>query len=249
MPPDLPNEQELTLKKRARRRLVGAVALVLLMVIVLPQILQDRAVLAQQEPIKITMPEVANVTPQPVVKNSVTEVPVNPQPVQQQAAPAPTDVALEGQVLKDSALKDRTPEDKAAPDSDVKAPVVEHNAVEHNVVKDAANKKAEPIAAAVVDKKIEAKAVETTKPETPPPAKQKESFTVQVGVYSDAANVKRLQEQLKQAGFSTHTEKVKTSKGESLRLKAGNFSSRQDASVALAKIKEIGLSGMVTGND
>jgi len=244
MPPDLPNEQELTLKKRARRRLVGAVALVLLMVIVLPQILQDRAVLAQQEPIKITMPEVANVTPQPVVKNSVTEVSVNPQPVQQQAAPAPTDVALEGQVLKDSALKDRTPENKAAPDSDVKAPVVEHN-----VVKDAANKKAEPIAAAVVDKKIEAKAVETTKPETPPPAKQKESFTVQVGVYSDAANVKRLQEQLKQAGFSTHTEKVKTSKGESLRLKAGNFSSRQDASVALAKIKEIGLSGMVTGND
>ncbi len=239
MPPDLPNEQELTLKKRARRRLVGAVALVLLMVIVLPQILQDRAVLAQQEPIKITMPEVANVTPQPVVKNSVTEVPVNPQPVQQQAAPAPTDVAIE-----DHVLKDRTPEEKAVPDSNVKAPVVEHN-----VVKDTANKKAEPIPAAVVDKKIEAKAVETTKPETSPPAKQKESFTVQVGVYSDAANVKRLQEQLKQAGFSTHTEKVKTSKGESLRLKAGNFSSRQDASVALARIKEIGLSGMVTASD
>ena len=48
-------------------------------------------------------------------------------------------------------------------------------------------------------------------------------------VYSNAANVKRLQDQLKQAGFTTHTEKVATSGGESLRLKAGSFSSRQDA--------------------
>lgn len=229
MPPDLPNEQELTLKKRARRRLVGAVALVLLMVIVLPQILQDRAVLAQQEPIKITMPQVANVAPQSAVENSVTEIPVNPQPVQQQSAPVVSGMASEN---------------KALPDSDVKEPVAERNSV-----KDAANKKTEPTLVAVVDKKIETKAVETTKPETKNPAKEKESFTVQVGVYSDAANVKRLQEQLKQAGFSTHTEKVKTSKGESLRLKAGNFSSRQDASVALAKIKEMGLSGIVIGND
>ena len=54
MPPVLANDQELALKKRARRRLVGAVALVLLMVIVLPMILKDRAALAPQEAIKIT---------------------------------------------------------------------------------------------------------------------------------------------------------------------------------------------------
>jgi DedD protein len=229
MPPDLPNEQELTLKKRARRRLVGAVALVLLMVIVLPQILQDRAVSAQQEPIKITMPELANVTPESTVKMSVTEMPVNPQPVQQQSA---------------SEVSAMVPENKVLSDMNVNEPVVERNAGT-----DVVNKKSEPPPVAVVDKKIEAKALETTKLETKTPAKQKESFTVQVGVYSDAANVKRLQDQLKQAGFSTHTEKVKTPKGESLRLKAGNFSSRQDASVALAKIKEIGLSGIVIGNE
>lgn len=57
MPPDLPNEQELILKKRARRRLVGAIALVLLMIIILPGILQDKAALAPQESIKITMSE------------------------------------------------------------------------------------------------------------------------------------------------------------------------------------------------
>ena len=229
MPPDLPNEQELTLKKRARRRLVGAVALVLLMVIVLPQILQDRAVSGQQEPIKITMPELANVTAESAVKMSVTEMPVNPQPVQQQS------VSLESAMV---------PENKALSDTDVNEPVAERNAVA-----DAINKKSEPTSVAVVDKKIEAKAVESIQPETKKPVKEKESFTVQVGVYSDATNVKRLQEQLKQAGFSTHTEKVKTPKGESLRLKAGNFSSHQDASAALAKIKEIGLSGIVIGNE
>ncbi|MEK9940786.1 MAG: sporulation protein, partial [Methylotenera sp.] len=60
MPPDSQNEQELMLKKRARRRLVGAIALVLLMIILLPQVLQDRAVLAQQAPIKIVMQDVVN---------------------------------------------------------------------------------------------------------------------------------------------------------------------------------------------
>ena len=72
---------------------------------------------------------------------------------------------------------------------------------------------------------------------------------MQVGVYSDAANVKRLQDQLKQAGFTTSTEKVTTPKGEGLRLKAGKFSSRQDAMNALNKIREIGLPGIVITND
>jgi DedD protein len=225
MPPDLPNEPELTLKKRARRRLVGAVALVLLMVIILPQILQDRAVLAQQEPIKITMPEVANITPEPAVKNSIAELPVNPQPVEQQQA-----------VL--------APESKPAYDSESSEPFADHAAL-----KDVANKKNEPLPIVTDHKTVDAPVSQAVKPETKIPAKQKESFTVQVGVYSDAANVKRLQEQLKQAGFSTHTEKIKTPKGESLRLKAGNFSSRQDASAALVKIKEIGLPGIVIGNE
>lgn len=81
------------------------------------------------------------------------------------------------------------------------------------------------------------------------PVTSEESFTVQVGVYSDAANVNRLQQQLKQAGFATRTEKVETPKGESLRLKAGNFNSRQEAVAALVKIKEIGLSGIVISNE
>jgi len=55
MPPDTDHDQELSLKKRARRRLVGAIGLVLLMVGVLPMVLQDRASLTPSAAIKITM--------------------------------------------------------------------------------------------------------------------------------------------------------------------------------------------------
>ena len=50
-------DQELNLKKRARRRLVGAIALVLLMIIVLPMILKDRAATSPQDKITISLPD------------------------------------------------------------------------------------------------------------------------------------------------------------------------------------------------
>lgn len=225
MPPDLPNEQELTLKKRARRRLVGAIALVLLMVIILPQVLQDRALLAQQEPIKITMPELANTPVETVVNNPVITNTVS----QQQEA---ENIAV---VTPQSAVE--TASDNQV--SDAEKPLTEPEAI-----KKTENK---PVKAAEI--KVAVKTPETSKNQIQAPIKPQESFTVQVGVYSDADNVKRLQEQLKQAGFSTHTEKVKTPKGDSLRLKAGNFNSRQDAVVALDRIKALGLPGIVVGNE
>ena len=76
MAADSPNNLELALKKRARRRLVGAFALVLFMVIILPMVLQDRAALAPQEAIKISMPDdVANQQAGSVKSNIVAAVP------------------------------------------------------------------------------------------------------------------------------------------------------------------------------
>jgi DedD protein len=225
MPPDLPNEQELILKKRARRRLVGAIALVLLMIIILPQVLQDRALLAQQEPIKITMP--------------VVTYPVSQEPLSEEAA---------GDEQRNTVAivsDDKVPE--------FKEPVTEPIAIktpENKPTKDVDNKNQMTAATAPqAEKKVAVKIPEASKAPSQVAIKPQESFTVQVGVYSDIDNVKRLQEQLKQAGFSTHTEKVKTPKGDSLRLKAGNFNSREDAVAALAKIKAIGLSGIVIGNE
>lgn len=209
MPPDSPSEQELMLKKRARRRLVGAVALVLLMIILLPQVLQDRAVLAQQDKVIITMPEPAN-TQQNQAEHSVAEASIGVVDDEPKAAAAT-------KVLAD-------------PAPNVNEAVASDNISAQNL-KDIENKSfASPVQATVA-------------------SKSKELFTIQVGVYSDAANVKRLQDQLKQAGFSSKTEKINTAKGESIRLKTGAYNSRQDAMTALEKIKEIGMSGIVVSQE
>jgi DedD protein len=209
MPPDSPSEQELMLKKRARRRLVGAVALVLLMIILLPQVLQDRAVLAQQDKVIITMPEPAN-TQQNQAEHSVAEASIG--------------------VVDDEPKNAVATKVLADPAPNVNEAVASDNISAQNP-KDIENKSvASPVQATVA-------------------SKSKELFTIQVGVYSDAANVKRLQDQLKQAGFSSKTEKINTAKGESIRLKTGAYNSRQDAMTALEKIKEIGMSGIVVSQE
>ena len=244
MPPELPNEQELTLKKRARRRLVGAIALVLLMVIVLPQVLQDRALLAQQEAIKITMPEAA----------TENQAKVN-------AAISPVDMA-DTQSSSNNAVPiadNQQAEPDAAPEPVIEKPAIakvpETKKIEMKANPEPAVEKTAPVKVVEVKKPqapamvAEAEKSSPVAPEVKGVQKSSETFAVQVGVYSDMANVKRLQDQLKQAGFTTHTEKIKTPKGESVRLKAGSYASRQEAVTALAKMKEIGLSGIVVGNE
>lgn len=60
---------ELNLKKKARRRLVGAIALVILMIIVLPLLLEDRSAVVSHEDVKISIqndpPPVAEAAPTP----------------------------------------------------------------------------------------------------------------------------------------------------------------------------------------
>ena len=262
---DLQVDQALVLKKRARRRLVGAVALVLLMIIILPQILQDRSALSKPEPIKITMPEV-----QHEQTSASTEPVANSQPVTEPAVVAPQDAA-------ETELIDTPNVENVAAIQEAEAKELERKkalakATEANA---AEAKSAEIKAAEAKVAEIKTEPAATSKPEAPKPevkkpvekavaetsaapaktadekspAKSDSNFTVQVGVYSDAANVKRLQDQLKQAGFATATEKTTTPKGDALRLKAGKFTSRQDAMNALAKIKEIGLPGIVISND
>ena len=98
-------------------------------------------------------------------------------------------------------------------------------------------------------KAAESKAIEAKTTEIKTQVKTPASFAVQVGVYSDMANVKQLQEKLKQAGYKSHVETINTPKGDKFRIRAGNFPSRQDAASALTKIQAVGLPGMVIGND
>lgn len=244
---DLQVDQALILKKRARRRLVGAIALVLLMLIILPQVLQDRSAQTAPSTIKITMPESEQV--QVSEENNALEPTSNPSLAEPQQAieDTPALIQVEPEVTPTpdavAALKEAEAKELEQKKSLVKSPEIKVNSVP---APKADAKKVEPIAAKPAEKpqEISAKAGEDK-----PSPNQEGNFTVQVGVYSDVANVKRLQNQLKEAGFVTSTEKTATPKGDGLRLKAGKFKSREDAMNALTKIKEIGLPGIVISND
>ncbi len=266
MPPDLPNEQELSLKKRAHRRLVGAIVLVLLMLVVLPRILQDRVALVPQEAIKITMTEsadhqqlnAASVAGTPVQTPTLPQVDPNldsatKTPVPETPTPAglaeksdnlksvnnnadsKNTLALES-IAKDAKTTDqKVTEPKATLANGLRLPDVSEPKVSDLKLVDS-----KPLVAKVVDSKIDD--VKTTQ-------KKDGNFSIQVGVYSEVANVKQLQAKLKQTGFSSHTQKITTPKGEKIRLRAGSFVTRQEANAAITKLQKIGLSGMVVSNE
>ncbi len=180
-------DQELNFKKRARRRLVGAIALVLLMVVVLPMILKDRASTGPQEQITITL-------------------------TSEQAQPETSDF--------DSSIVPTGPPVSVTPEV------------------------TEPADEAATAKPDQAQPA--TKPdETKPAAETSHKFYVQIGVFSDEANVKQLQAKLSDLGYKSQTEKIDTAKGKKTRLRTQTFSDRNEAAIALENIKDAGLTGMV----
>lgn len=197
-------EQEIQLRKRARRRLVGAIALVLLMVTVLPMVLDDREEQAPQPEIAVSIPSQDG-----GADFSSSVVPVVPPaaPAAQPAAPVAEPAAP-----------------AAAPAAPATAP--------------APAEPPQPAAAAPA-----APAEKPAAQPAEPPAAG--AHAVQIGVYSDAANVKRIQEKLAGLGFQSYTETVDTQKGSKIRLRVGPFAERAEADKALAAVKAAGLTGIV----
>ena len=232
MPPDTDHDQELSLKKRARRRLVGAIGLVLLMVGVLPMVLQDRASLTPSAAIKITMAGVDAGVVEPIAA-----------PAPLAAPPMPAVSPLAEPV---SATAETTP--VAVNDTAASAVPTQNKITEKPTEK-------------AVEKPLEAKPLEAKVPEaksqpaTPAPAKAdgsaaaKSSFAIQIGVYSSMASVTEMEGKLKQAGYQASIKKVSTDKGEKIRLRTGDYPTRQQAAEAMLKLQALNMQGMVVAND
>jgi len=248
--------------------LVGAIALVLLMALILPRVLQDRAGLVPHEAINITMP--ATNANKPIKVIDIKDVIPTNNTASNQAhqegltltdgsVVASPDARMESKVTEFPVVSETTTETKVGNSkvlSAAKNELADKKADESQLsVKLEKTTESKSTDAKKFDiKALEAKSVEVIKPAVKEPeanAQQKndESFTIQVGVFSDIANVKQLQEKLKWAGFISQTEKISTPSGEKIRLRVGNFHSRQDATHALAKLKAADLTGMVISND
>jgi len=210
------------LKKRARRRLVGAAALALAAVIVLPMIM-DPEPKPVGEDIQVRIPsEVgSNATAHSIELPAppVTE-PVVPAPVE--SNPPVAEVSRAAPVEK--------PEAPAAKPKAVEVPAPK--AAEPSPEKPAsASNEAERVAAILSGQAASAAPVGDAGP----------GFVVQVGAFSNAGSASALSEKIRQAGFKSYTRQV----GATTRVRVGPYGSREEAEAVAARMAGKGFKGVV----
>lgn len=237
-------DEPLNLKKRARRRLVGAIALALLAVIVLPMVMdQEPKPLTQDIQIRIPsqdsgaasplsrlVPNKPVPTPLPVESKSTVPAPVPAAPAAAATPAAPSDRKAPVQAQATADLpKTAIP---AAPAASVAEKVSASKAVEKPNDKPAAKTPTAP-----------------AKPDSAHAAARSngEQWEVQLGAYKDLANVKALQARLKEYGYPSFTEKVETPQGERIRVRGGPFASREAAEKAQERLKKLSVGAPAGG--
>jgi len=216
------SDEELQLRKRARRRLIGAIVLVTAVAVVLPMVLDSEPrPVSQDVNIKIPAPDSGGFT---------TKVAPGPQ-----LKPAPQ---LE---TAPAAVK---PSGTTAPATEPAAAPEKHEAVA-STEKPPAAKPAAPAEPPAPVVKPPAKAVAAKEPAGKTAKAQNGHFVVQVAALSDAEKAKQMRQQISAAGIKSYTEVVKTVKGDVTRVRAGPFATREAAEKVQKQLKAIGLEGKV----
>ncbi|MFM0045017.1 SPOR domain-containing protein [Paraburkholderia sediminicola] len=237
-------------KQRARRRLVGAIALVVAAVVVLPMVLDSH-------PKPVTDDISIDIPSRPAPKVAKTDedtqagvAPDNPAPDAALAASglAPTTAATQGQsgaAKQQSAATGAAP--AARPAVKPQAPAVAANTAPAAPAKPAkptnapATQSAANVPAPSEDSANTAAAGADANSGTPasPPGSR---FAVQLGAFANDANARNWAAKLKAAGVPAYTEHRKQADGSTLTLlRAGPFADRAAASAAIAKVRETGL--------
>lgn len=241
------DDDQMRLRKRARRRLVGAIALALLAVIVLPMVMdQEPRPLTQDIQIRIPSQEqnstslIARITPHKTA----------PTPLPDDSVAAGTATAA-SPVVPDSA----EPPSEARPDSKAAAaPLAKESA--KDLTKETAAAKAAPQDAAKDKPKEPAKDAKPADAQAKSAESaraaavlndQPQQWVIQLGAYREQGNISVLQAKVKELGYPSYTEKVDTPQGARVRLRCGPFPNREAAEKAQARLKKIGAGGPTGG--
>lgn len=243
-------------KQRARRRLVGAVALVAAAVIVLPMVLDSH--------------------PKPVTDDISIDIPSRPAPklaskapediqagVAPDNPPADSDLAASGLAATPAApiaSATKQAQSSASKQSTNTNTEAARSATSQQSQALAANTKpATPVAPATQAKPARAPAPSTTTRSAPsnedaataagndansgtPASPAGSRFAVQLGAFANEGNARNWEAKLKAAGVPAYTEHRKQADGSTLTLlRAGPFADRAAASAAIAKVRGAGL--------
>ncbi len=224
-------EANLQLKKRARRRLVGAVAFAGLAAVVLPMVM-DEEPKQQVQDVQIRIPGQDQTPPfKPRLEPAGGETKEPPAPAAEAARPAekpvekpvekPAEKSPEKPSAKPAAKPAEKPADKAADKTAGKKPDAQAEAQR---------------AAAILGGKPAGEASA---------AAGSGAYVILIGAFSNAANVKQLQTKMGELGIKVYTEPLESPEGRKTRVRAGPFASRDAADKALEKMKRIGVNGVV----
>jgi DedD protein len=232
-------------KKRARRRLIGAVALVLAAIIGLPMILDsEQKPLADDIAIDIPAKDkafqngvgrAAKTAPEGLAPSdsldrneqlmTMPTAPVAGKPDAstqgQSGSPAPVDKAADKETPSAVAVKPARADAKSETRPDAKA-----------------DSKSDPKSQAKPETRSEA-ATASAKPAEKKPSR----FVVQIAALATQEKVNELQGKLKSAGVHSYTQKVATEGGERIRIRVGPFGNRDEADRMRSKLTRLGLSG------
>ena len=230
----------LQLKKRARRRLIGALAFAGLAAVVLPMVMDDEPK-QQVQDVQIRIPgqEQAAFNPK-IVKPAATS-----ESVEKAAAPvaqAPVSTAKVGEKPAE-----KKPEKAAEKPHEKPLEKSAEKPLEKTVEKAPAkanDKLPEKTVKAIESDQQRAAAILAGK--TTDSASANGQYVILIGAFSNQANVKQLQTKIGELGIKVFTETLNSPEGQKTRVRAGPFTSRDAADKALDKMKRIGVNGVVS---
>lgn len=239
------------LRRKARRRLVGAIVLALAAAVLLPLLLENEPKPLGDD-VSIQIPPVdSGKFVNPLSPAAPAEKYAKGTTAGGEVAPAPSAPSGVGNPAGSDASTPSSaeipppPPDKSAPAS---APASEApKAISETKAGPAAEASPAPAAS---------EAKPQAKPQVKPAggqsasdsAKMSGAFVVQVAAFSDRYGAQSLVTKLKKVGFPAFTETVTTDKGTLHRVRIGPYSSREVADAARAKLKAAGFVGVVARN-
>jgi DedD protein len=261
------------LRRRARRRLVGAVVLALGVAVVVPMLLEtEQKPLGEDVSVKIPPvddgkfvnrlndPSAAPAAPAADVATPATDATNAASTTAASETPSPRSQKYDTRVPDAAAGASRSSEGTApssatAPSSSAPAAAApETSAPVHHVPTQPPSggaKSAEPVAHDASDAAKASRAAQSVAraPEAMKPVQEsaapREGYAVQLAAFADDHGANSLAGRLKKAGYAAYTEPLKTSKGTLWRVRVGPYSSREAALAARDKLKTEGQIGIV----
>jgi len=225
-----------TARIHARRRLAGALVLLLVGVAVFPVLFET-----QPRPIAVDTPIVMPTRDTaPAARGSAAPAPVNV---------LPADAGIEGPAaLPASAASEPVPTRLAQVQAQVQADAL---AAPPTVA--SAPKAARPVvpaakpaaAASRPDDGARARALLEARTAASAPAAASLRFVVQAGAYSEPGALREARQKVEKLGLKTYTQVIESDSGKRTRVRVGPFATRQEAEAVAAKVKAAGVQASV----